>query len=116
MTVGFTATVTPSAATLFGVRGPHCPLGACLGPLACPGCGLVRSTCSALQGDLGSSFLYHPGGVVIAALLPATAALNLHILLHGRVLPIHQKLQRAGYIACASAIVLGWLLRYGLQD
>ena len=112
MTAGFTASVGPNAATWFGVRGPHCPLNACLGPIACPGCGLVRGTCSALQGDLSSAFTYHPGGIIIALLLPATAALHLHILRRGRVLPTHLVLRRTGHLAFVSAIALGWLLRY----
>lgn len=114
MTAGFTASVGPNAATWFGVRGPHCPLEACLGPIACPGCGLVRATCAALQGDLSSAFTYHPGGIVIAALLPAAALLHLHILRRGRVLPGHQKLRRAGYLTLVAAIALGWALRYTL--
>lgn len=116
MTAGFTASVGNDAATWFGVRGPHCPLEACLGPVACPGCGLVRATCSALQGDLSNAFTYHPGGIILAALLPATAALHFHILRRGRVLPVHQKLRRAGHLAFASAIVIGWALRYLLRS
>ncbi len=87
-----------------------------MGPVACPGCGLVRATCAALQGDLSSAFTYHPGGIVIAALLPATAVLHLHILRRGRVSPGHQKLRRTGHIATACAIALGWALRYTLRS
>jgi len=110
-----TAKVGPDAATWFGVRGPECPLEACLGPIACPGCGLVRSTCATLQGDLGKAFAYHPGGIVIAVLLPATALLHLHILRTGHVEARHRALRRDGYIAFVLAVAIGWAIRYLLQ-
>lgn len=111
-----TAKVGPDAATWFGVRGPRCPLEACLGPMACPGCGLVRSVCATMQGDVGNAFTYHPGGIVIAALLPATALLHLHILRSGRVMPVHRSLRRAGHIAFVLAVAIGWALRYFLRS
>lgn len=112
MAAGWTATVRPEGATWFGMRGPQCPLAACLGPIACPGCGLVRSTSSALQGDFTQAFTLHPGGLGIALLLPATFAVHLHILRCGREYPIHRRLRRVGYTATVASILLGWLVRF----
>ena len=114
MALGFTASVSPDAASWLGVRGPHCPLGSCLGPIACPGCGLVRSTSSALQGDLGNAFTTHPGGIGIAMILPATFALHFDILRRGHELGVHRRLRRAGYGLVTACILLGWLLRFSL--
>ena len=111
MAIGWTATVRPDAATWFGMRGPQCPLGACLGPIACPGCGLVRSAASALQADLPTAFQMHPGGIGIALLLPATFAVHFDILRRGREGAGHRRLRRAGYALTSAFILLGWLLR-----
>ncbi|MFT4515317.1 MAG: hypothetical protein ACI89X_004097 [Planctomycetota bacterium] len=112
MAVGLTATVRPEAATWFGMRGPECPLALCLGPIACPGCGLVRSTSSALQGDFSEAFTMHPGGIGIALLLPATFAVHFDILRRGRECPGHRRLRRVGYALTSTCIVLGWLIRF----
>jgi hypothetical protein len=111
LAAGLGANVTADAATWFGVRGPHCPLGACLGPLACPGCGLVRATAATLQGDVALAWLVHPAGIAIAALLAATCALQLHILRRGCETANHRRLARAGHVAFTAALTLGWLLR-----
>ena len=112
MAVGWAATVRPEGATWFGIRGPECPLAACLGPIACPGCGLVRSTSSALQGDLAQAFAMHPGGIGIALLLPATFAVHFDILRRGREYLGHRRLRRVGFALTSSVIVLGWLIRF----
>ncbi|MCB9877442.1 MAG: DUF2752 domain-containing protein [Planctomycetes bacterium] len=106
-----TATVTPDAARWFGLRGPHCPLGSCLGPLACPGCGLVRSVAATVQGDLGAAWTYHPAGPVVAALFAGTALLHLDILRRARELPAHRWLRRAGRITFLVAVLGGWIFR-----
>tara|TARA_R110002072_G_scaffold46591_10_gene129182 strand:+ start:213851 stop:214195 length:345 start_codon:yes stop_codon:yes gene_type:complete len=112
MAVGWSATVRPDAATWFGVRGPECPLASCLGPIACPGCGLVRSTSSALQGDFSHAYAMHPGGLGIALLLPATFAVHFDILRRGREYRGHRRLRRAGFALTSTFIVLGWLIRF----
>ena len=111
LTAGFTATVQPDGATWFGVRGPHCPLCSCLGPLACPGCGLLRSTASALQGDLAGAFALHPTGPLVAALLLGGAALHLHVLRRGAESPLHQSLRRLGHRVFVAGLLGGWALR-----
>lgn len=137
---GATATVRPDAATWFGVRGPHCPLGACLGPLACPGCGLVRSTAATLQGDLSVAWAIHPAGPVIAGLLVATCAVNFAAVcryaprgaatrrdLHSATaatpappnaptLSLALRLRRPARIVLPVAILIGWLLRFALTE
>ncbi len=106
-----TATVRPDGATWFGMRGPQCPLGSCLGPLACPGCGLLRSTAAALQGDLGFAFQLHPTGPLVAVLLVAGTLLHLDILRRRAELPGHRRLRRLGHTLFVSGLLLGWLLR-----
>ncbi len=111
LAAGWTAEVTPSGATWLGLRGPVCPLGACLGPLACPGCGLVRGTAAALQGDLALAFATHPAGIAIAGLLLAGALLHFDILRRGREVPAHRRWRRAGRWLFLVALPLGWLAR-----
>lgn len=106
-----TATVGPDAARWFGVRGPHCLLGACLGSHACPGCGLVRATAAAVQGDFATAWGMHPAGVVVAALLPLSLAVNLDILRRGRALASHDAARRLGHLAFVVAVVAGFVLR-----
>lgn len=112
MAAGWSARVRPEAATWFGVRGPYCPLGSCLGEQHCPGCGLVRSTSAALQGDLGAAWAFHPGGILIAALLPVTFLLHLDILRRSHELPAHRRLRRAGHALFVVAVFCGWAARY----
>jgi len=116
MAAGWTADVAEESATWFGVRGPQCPLGTCLGPLNCPGCGLGRSTSSALQGDLDAAWYFHPAGIVIAALLPVTFLVHFDILRRQRELPFHQRLRRAGYLLFVASILIGWALRYFIRS
>ena len=111
LAAALTANVTPDGATWFGIRGPHCPLGACLGPLACPGCGLLRGTAAALQGDVAFAFAAHPAAPVVAALLIAGACVHLDVLRAGRELPWHTAARRLGHRVFAVAVIGGWLLR-----
>lgn len=111
LTAGLAATLTRDAATWFGVRGPLCPLGACLGPDACPGCGLVRSTAATLQGHLSAAWHLHPAGPVIAGLLVAGLLLDLHILRRGNESALAVRLRRAGRWTFLVAVCGGWLLR-----
>lgn len=98
-----------------GVRGPTCPLGACLGPLLCPGCGLARSTAQALQGDWSAAVAAHPAGPAVALLLLGALALHLDILRRGHECARDQLLRRRGRQTLAVAIAAGWLLRLCLH-
>lgn len=108
---GATAEVDPEAARWFGLRGPVCPLGACLGPLACPGCGLVRGVAASLQGDLAAGAAAHPAGPAIAVLLVAALGLHLHILRRGHEGAFHTRWRRRGQRLFAGLVLLGWILR-----
>ncbi len=111
LTAGVTAKATKAGATWFGVRGPECPIGACFGPLACPGCGLLRSTAAALQGDFALSFATHPTGIAIATLLVGAAVLHFDILRRRVELPSHRLWRRRGHRWFVVTLLLGWLLR-----
>ena len=115
MAAGWTAEVAPDAARWFGFRGPHCPLGACLGEVHCPGCGLVRSTSLALQGDLAHALPVHPAGIAVALLLPMTFLVHLDIIRRRGELEAHRRLRSAGHVAFVAAVVLGWLARYWIH-
>lgn len=108
---GFTATISRDGATWFGLRGPPCPLGACFGSVACPGCGLLRSTAAALHGDLSLAWATHPAGPVVALLLLGGAALHLDILRRRCEVPWHRIARRFGHVAFATAVLLGWTFR-----
>ena len=111
LAIGYGATVTADGATWFGVRGPQCPLGSCFGPLACPGCGLLRSTAGALQGDLGLAFRTHPAGPVVAALLLGGLLLHLHVLCRGHEMPAHRRWRHRGRRLFVVSVLSAWLLR-----
>ncbi|HEX5054175.1 MAG TPA: DUF2752 domain-containing protein [Planctomycetota bacterium] len=96
------------------MRGPACPLGSCLGPLACPGCGLVRGTSAALQGQWSLAWHAHPAGPAIAALLVSAILLHLDILRHRVERPAHRRARRIGHRLLVAAVLLGWLLRLTL--
>lgn len=106
-----TATVRPDAASWAGVRGPHCPLGACLGAVACPGCGLVRSVAASVHGEFGAAFAFHPAGPVVAATLVGAALVHFDILRRRRELPGHRALRRVGHRLFAGSVLAAWLLR-----
>jgi hypothetical protein len=112
---GATANVTRDSATWLGVRGPQCPLGACLGPLACPGCGLLRSTAAALQGDFALAWATHPAGLATAALLVLGTVLHFDILRRRRELPAHRRWRRVGHVAFAVSLFAGWSVRFLLN-
>jgi hypothetical protein len=96
------------------VRGPQCPLGACLGPLACPGCGLLRSTAAALQGDFAFAFAAHPAGPVTALLLLGGALVSFDVLRVRHELPRHRAAVRLGRRVFVAAVIGGWLLRFAI--
>lgn len=112
LAAGWTATVSADGASWLGHRGPACPLGACLGPLACPGCGLLRSTAAALQGRFALSFATHPAGIAVAALLLVGTAVHFDILRRRREVPAHRRWRRAGQRVFAVVLLSGWLARF----
>lgn len=111
-----TAHVGQDAARWFGVRGPRCLVGACLDPIGCPACGLVRSVASAVQGDLAAALRFHPGGALCAIALvggfvaAATGACARQPLAWPR--PLTKFLRRA-FVA---AVLGGWLVRIALHS
>lgn len=109
---GITAKVNADAATWFGVRGPHCMLGSCLGPMACPGCGLVRSTAAVLHGDLDLAWRMHPAGPIVALLASAGILLHVDILRRGIRTAQHVRLSRVGRACFLLAVLFGWLIRW----
>jgi hypothetical protein len=111
LAAGWSATVRVDGASWFGVRGPQCPLGACLGPLVCPGCGLLRSTAAALQGDFAFAFAAHPAGPVVAVLLLGGAVVHFDILRRRREEPVHRHWRLIGQRAFVIALLAGWLGR-----
>jgi hypothetical protein len=112
LAAGVSARTTAEGASWLGVRGPACPLGACLGPLVCPGCGLVRSTAAALQGDVALAWRAHPAGLATAALLVGGALLHFDILRQRAESPAHRRWRRFGQLAFGAALLLGWLTRF----
>lgn len=111
LAAGWTATVCADGAAWFGHRGPPCLVGACLGPLACPGCGLLRATAAALQGDLRLAWAAHPAGPAVAMLLLCATFLHLHVLRRGREGPRHRRLRRLGHWSFVLALLCGWAIR-----
>ena len=106
-----TADVSEDAARWGGMRGPSCLVGQCLGPHACPGCGLVRSVASVVQGDVARSLAFHPGGIVAGAALLALFAWNLTLIAFPG---LDARGRRLGLAVCKASVILvlaGWILR-----
>jgi hypothetical protein len=106
-----TAEVAADGARWFGIRGPHCLAGACLGPVGCPGCGLVRSVASAVQGDLAQALRFHPGGAVCAAALLCGFVAAVAAACRCDAPTWTRRLDAALPRAVLAAALLGWLLR-----
>ena len=106
-----TATVGDDAARWFSMRGPSCVVGSCLGPHACPGCGLVRSVASAVQGDLARSFSFHPAGGIVALALVALACSEAWAATVPGGAPMARVALRAVPSFAAAAVLVGWILR-----
>lgn len=104
-----TANVAPDAARWFGHRGPACLLGHGFGEHACPGCGLVRSVASCVQGDLAAAWTYHPAGVAVVACAAVLLVADTTLLVRGRDTARH--LRRATGLTFTLAIVLAYLAR-----
>ena len=106
-----TADVSEDAARWGGMRGPVCLVGQCLGPHACPGCGLVRSVASAVQGDFAQSLAFHPGGFAVVIALAASFAWDLAALASLSA-PRRDRRFPAVLLQVTVAIVLtGWIVR-----
>jgi hypothetical protein len=103
--------VDAERATLLGHAGPTCPVGATLGPVACPGCGLTRSTALILQGDWSTAFAVHPGGWIIVLLCSAGALIHGDILRRGSASRRHRRLLRAGRWVLLLGLAGSWLWR-----
>ncbi|MCR9245239.1 MAG: DUF2752 domain-containing protein [bacterium] len=106
-----TARASTEAATWFGIRGPHCPLGAVLGECACPGCGLTRSTAMVVQGRFGEALELNVGGFVVAGLSAAALVLHADVLRRGRVLFGHLRLRETGRWVFVAGVLFAWLAR-----
>ena len=111
LVIGYGAQVSRDGATWLGVRGPHCPIGACFGPAVCPGCGLLRSTAAALQGDLPLAVACHPAGPVVAVLLLAGTCVHFDILRQRHEQHWHRVARRLGHALFAAALCVGWSVR-----
>jgi hypothetical protein len=111
LTLAATATVSTTAATWFGVRGPLCPLGHWLGEAACPGCGLTRGTALAVQGRWVEAWNVQPAGFAIALLCAGLLALQLDVVRRGAVLPGHRAVRRLGRWLLVGAVLTAWLAR-----
>ena len=111
LAVAVTASLGSDGARWYGVAGPACPLGSNIDPVACPGCGLLRSTAASLQGDMSYALLANPAGPVVALLLVAGLLLNLDILRRGSQPRLHLNLRRRGQTALVLSVFAGWILR-----
>ena len=98
-------------ATLFGYGGPPCVLGEALGPQACPGCGLTRSTALVLDGAWGAATILHPAGWLVVLLCAAGVLIHTDILRRGRRPSGHTRLLRLGRWTFAGGLAVAWLLR-----
>lgn len=106
-----TAQVGADAARWFGMRGPQCLVGACLDPIGCPACGLVRSVASAVQGDLAGSFRFHAGGPLITAIFLVGLAVDARTAATPRALPALGAVRKWLFRSFLAAVFGGWALR-----
>ncbi|MEC7582990.1 MAG: DUF2752 domain-containing protein [Planctomycetota bacterium] len=111
LAVSVTASLGPDGARWYGIAGPACPLGSNIDPVACPGCGLLRSTAASLQGEMSYALLANPAGPMVALLLVAGLLLNLDILRRGSPSQLHQDLRRRGHTLLVASVFAGWTLR-----
>ena len=109
--LGLTAQASQQAATWFGIRGPHCPLGLLLGECACPGCGLTRSTAMVVQGRFDEALALNLGGFVVVGLCIAAILLHADVARRGQVLDVHLSLRQLGRWVFAVGIGVAWVAR-----
>ena len=112
--VGWMVEVDRGSATLFGIEGPACPVGATLGEHACPGCGLTRATALSVQGRFPEALAVHPAGPAVAALALLGALVATRRLVRGgwpgRDRP-SRAFARLAPPVLGFAVGLGWLAR-----
>lgn len=111
LVLGLCLRADANAVTLFGWSGPACALGETLGPHACPGCGLTRSTALVLRGAWGEAAVLHPAGWLVVFLCAAGLAIHTQILWRGRRSASHEDLLSWGRWTFASGLVIAWLSR-----
>lgn len=111
LALGALATVDQDHASWLGFEGPQCLVNLLLGPHACPGCGLTRSTAMAVQGRLAEAAALHAGGIAVALLCLGAVAVHLDVLRRGRVLDLHLRLRALGRWTLLAAVLGAWLWR-----
>ncbi len=101
----------PRQATLCGLRGPYCPLGATIGEAACPGCGPTRSTALLLDGKWRAATSVHPAGWVVIVCCLLGVFVHVDILRRGRRTRIHRVVLPVGHGLFVTGLAVAWLLR-----
>lgn len=109
--LGICLTVDSENATLLGLSGPPCVIGEVLGPRACPGCGITRSTALVMHGAWYEALVLHPAGWMVVLLCAAGALVHIDILRRGARSANHDRLLRVGWAIFAGGLTLAWLLR-----
>jgi|FLOH01.1.fsa_nt_gi hypothetical protein len=109
--VGLSVSVDVEHASLFGVEGPVCFLGELGGDLACPSCGLTRSTSLILQGEISSGIALNPNGLLVVLFATVGFGLGALSFLSARAEGLLQRFsQRAGRLFM-TALLSVWLFR-----
>ena len=111
LVLAWLASVDAVSARWFGVEGPACLWRSLFGELACPGCGLTRSTALVVQGDWGLATALHPAGWVVVFACLGGLAVHGHVLLGGRRGPRHERLLRWGRRGFVAALLAAWGMR-----
>ncbi len=109
--LGAWMTADAHEASLAGIEGPPCPVGATLGETVCPGCGLTRSTALSVQGRFDDAFAVHPAGMLVVLLCVSGLLVQADILRRGSSTETHRKLRRLGRLV----FVAGLLAAYGIR-
>ncbi len=113
--LGLFVVVDADRATLVGLEGPTCPVGASLGEAACPGCGLIRSTALVLQGQAAAATAVHPAGWLVVLLCIGGVLVHGDIVRRGRRTAAHRRLLSWGYVSFVVGLAATWVVRL-MQD
>jgi hypothetical protein len=111
LVLGWLASVDAESARWFGVEGPACTWRSLFGELACPGCGLTRSTALVVQGDWRLATALHPAGFAVVAACLGGLLVHGHVLLRGRRGPWHERLLSWGRRGFVAALLAAWGVR-----